>query len=186
MPLPGRSPLPPVPPVRPPTGARRRPTTSPATPRVDKSLPLRLLETSPTYLHPLLDSPRPLRLLVASPLRSPSTSERHRRCIFVISAATVPSTRPGRAPRHRRGLPRLLKPLEGAEELCIADHVVVFLGLPAIPFFPDEHRRLLLLLNYHGPFLRRAVSPYSPSLAPLDSCAPVATASAMAELSSAA
>ena len=98
----------------------------------------------------------------------------------------MPSTRPGRAPRHRRGLPHLLKPLEGAEELCVADHVVVFLGLPAIPFFPNEHRRLLLLLNYHGPFLRRAVSPISPSLAPLDSCAPVATASAMAELNSAA
>ena len=120
------------------TGARRRPTTSPATPRVDKSLPLRLLETSPTYLHPLLDSPRPLRLLVASPLRSPSTSGRHHRRIFVISAVTVPSTRPGRALQHRRGLLRPLEPLEGADELCVAEHFDVFLGPPAIPFHPDE------------------------------------------------
>ena len=42
------------------TGARRRPTTSPAVPRVDKSAPHSLLESSPTYLHPFPCSPSPL------------------------------------------------------------------------------------------------------------------------------
>ena len=91
------------------TGARRRPTTSPATPRVDKSLPLRLLETSPTYLHPLLGSPRPLCLCLSPP--NPLSSSLH--LLFpppCLARPPLPSALTAVLRRHRGHSHRLAPP----------------------------------------------------------------------------
>ena len=109
---PHRSPLPPVPPVRTATGARRRPTTSPATPRVDKGPSPRRLDLLPTYLHPLLDSPRPLRLLL-SPRSASATRARRARCRPHRTTVATVDLEP-----HRRAqalhLPRLRLPGQAA------------------------------------------------------------------------
>ena len=98
---PHRSPLPPVPPVRTATGARRRPTTSPATPRVDKGPSPRRLDLLPTYLHPRLEPPRPLRLslshsfvLERRPTRSPPCLARPRGHRAPFASPSCPSSLP--------------------------------------------------------------------------------------------
>ena len=98
---PHRSPLPPVPPVRTATGARRRPTTSPATPRVDKGPSPRRLDLLHTYLHPRLEPPRPLRLslshsfvLERRPTRSPPCLARPRGHRAPFASPSCPSSLP--------------------------------------------------------------------------------------------